>query len=139
LTTLNQVLYNRELATFYADHEVKLTEALTLVRKELEVRQDIYAYDLLAWALYKNSHLQEAQAAITEALKLGTQDARLFFHAGMIHARLGALAQATTYLRRALATNPHFHLFHADVAKQTLRELEERFTQTAQQGTGYEQ
>jgi tetratricopeptide (TPR) repeat protein len=131
LTTLNQVLYNRELATFYVDHDVKPREALALARKELEVRQDIYAYDLLAWALYKNGHLQEAQAAITEALKLGTQDARLFFHAGMIHARLEAMAQATTYLRRALATNPYFHLFHADVAKQTLRELEERFTQTA--------
>ena len=49
----------------------------------------------------------------------------------MIHARLGAMAQATTFLRRALATNPHFHLFHADVAQQTLRELEERFTQNA--------
>ena len=139
LTTLNQVLYNRELATFYVDHDVKLTEALALARKELEVRQDIYAYDLLAWALFKNGQLQEAQAAITEALKLGTQDARLFFHAGMIHARLGALAQATTYLRQALATNPHFHLFHADVAQQTLRELEEHFTQTAEQGTGYGQ
>jgi tetratricopeptide (TPR) repeat protein len=139
LTTLNQVLYNRELATFYVDHDVKLTEGLALARKELEVRQDIYAYDLLAWALYKNGHPQEAQAAIMEALKLGTQDARLFFHAGMIHARLGALAQATTYLRQALATNPHFHLFHADVAKQTLREIEERFTQTVQQGTDHGQ
>ena len=139
LTTLNQVLYNRELATFYVDHDMKLTEALALARKELEVRQDIYAYDLLAWALYKNGHLQEAQAAITAALKLGTQDARLFFHAGMIHARLGALAQATTYLRQALATNPHFHLFHADVAQQTLRELEEHLTQTAKQGTDHGQ
>jgi Tfp pilus assembly protein PilF len=117
---------------------VKLTAALTLARKELEVRQDIYAYDLLAWTLYKNGHFQEAQAAITEALKLGTQDARLFFHAGMIHARLNTIDQATVYLRQALATNPHFHLFHADVAKQTLRELEERFTQTTQQETGYE-
>ena len=103
------------------------------------VRQDIYAYDLLAWALYKNGHLQEAQAAIAEALKLGTQDARLFFHAGMIHARLDAIDQAIAYLRQALATNPYFHLFHADVAKQTLQELEERFTQTAQQEIGYEQ
>jgi tetratricopeptide (TPR) repeat protein len=138
LTTFNQVLYNRELATFYVDHDVKPTEALALARKELEVRQEIYAYDLLAWALYKNGHLQEARAAIAEALKLGTQDARLFFHAGMIHARLDARALATTYLRRALAINPHFHLFHADVAKQTLRDLEEHLTQSAQQGTGHE-
>src|SRR4029453_14962783 len=57
----------------------------------------------------------------TEALKLGTRDARLLFHAGMIHQRLGNTAQARDYLRRALATNPHFHIIYADLAMQTLK------------------
>ena len=124
LNTLNKVLYNRELAYFYADHDRKLSEALDLARKELEVRRDIYAYDLLAWALYKNNQPEAALVGMTEALKLGTKDARLLFHAGMIHHRLGEQAKARDYLRRALATNPHFHVLHVETAERTLQEIE---------------
>ena len=123
LNTLNQVVHNRALAYFYADHNMKLQESLELATKELEVRQDIYAYDALAWALYKNGNPQEALTAMTEALKLGTKDATLFFHAGMIHHRLGETDKAKEYLSRALSTNPHFHIFHVDVAERTLKEL----------------
>ncbi len=124
LNAITKVIYNREVATFYADHDIKLTEALDLARKELEYRRDIYAYDLLAWALHKNGTHQEALAAITEALKLGTKDAKLFFHAGMIHHRIGEPEKAKEYLRRALSTNPHFHILYAEVAERTLRNLE---------------
>jgi len=79
--------------------------------------------------LYKNSQPQEALAAITEALKLGTQDAKLFFHAGLIYHQLGDIAKAKRSLQRALATNPYFHIVHADVAKRTLEGLGERFGQ----------
>ncbi|MGH7235845.1 MAG: tetratricopeptide repeat protein [Nitrospiraceae bacterium] len=123
LNTLNKVLYNRELAYFYADHDMKLRESLELAKKELEVRRDIYAYDVLAWALYKNELPQEAAAAAGEALKLGTKDAKLFFHAGMIYHRLGEAEKAQQYLQRALSTNPYFHIFHADVAQRTLTAL----------------
>jgi len=124
LRALNQVLYNRELALFYADHDLKPEEAVALARKELEVRRDVYAWDVLAWALLKSGRAEEARAAITEALRLGTQDARLFFHAGMIHARLGELAAARGHLAHALAVNPYFHVSQAEVAARTLREIE---------------
>src|SRR5262249_32184046 len=129
LNTLNKVLYNRELAVFYADHNMKLAEALELAKKELEVRQDIYAYDLLAWSLYKNGQPEEALAAITKALELGTHDANLLLHACIIYHQLCDIAQANLFLQRALATNPYFHIVHADVAKQTLEGLGERFGQ----------
>jgi tetratricopeptide (TPR) repeat protein len=124
LNTLNKVLYNRELAYFYADHDRKLPQALDLAKRELEVRQDVYAYDVLAWALYKNNRPEEALTAMMQALKLGTKDARLFFHAGMIHHRLGAHEDARDYLRRALATNSHFHILHTEVAQRTLKVIE---------------
>ena len=41
---INQVLHNRDLALFYADHNIKLNEALTLAHKEFEVRHDIYTW-----------------------------------------------------------------------------------------------
>lgn len=122
LSSLDAALYNRELALFYADHDVKLAEALALARKELEIRQDVYAHDLLAWALYKNGQAADAAAEIARALRLGTRDARLFFHAGMIHHRLGEPGAARAHLERALAINPRFHIVQADVAARTLAE-----------------
>jgi tetratricopeptide (TPR) repeat protein len=135
LNTLNKVLYNRELAYFYADHDRMLPEALDLARRELEVRQDIYAYDVLAWALYKNDRPQEALVAMTEAMKLGTKDARLFFHAGMIQHRLGDHEKAREYLRRALATNPSFHILHAEAAEHTLKAIQGKPGRAALQET----
>ncbi len=124
LSALNRLLYNRELAYFYADHDLKLADALDLAERELEVRRDIYAYDVVAWARYKNGMPEAAREAMTEALRLGTRDARLFFHAGLIERRLGNPAAARDDLRRALATNPHFHLLQAEEARRVLAELE---------------
>lgn len=123
LNAVNKVIYNRELAAFYADHDTKLDVALTLARAELEVRQDVYGHDLLAWVLYKSGRWQEALAPMENALALGTRDAKLFFHAGMIHRAAGNPARAREYLTRALATNPHFHPLHAPIASRALGEL----------------
>src|SRR5262245_4937532 len=89
LNALNKALYNRELAYFYADHDIKSKEGLELARRELEYRRDIYAYDVLAWNLYRNGKAEEARDEINSALRLGTRDAKLFYHAGMIYHRLG--------------------------------------------------
>jgi tetratricopeptide (TPR) repeat protein len=124
LSALNRVLYSRELATFYLDHDRKVDAALALARRELEVRRDLYAHDLLAWALYRNGEFREARAAMQEALRHGTVDARLFYHAGLIERALGQDAEARDYLRRALETNPHFHLLHAAEARRILAELD---------------
>jgi len=123
LSKLNQVLANRELALFYADQGIKLPEALELARKELEVRHDIYTWDALAWVLYKNGRSQEAAEAINKALGLHTNDSLLLFHAGMIYHSLGKDPDAETFLSRALKTNPHFHVFHAEVASRTLEDI----------------
>ena len=123
LNALNKVLYNRELALFYADHDTKLGEALDLARRELEVRRDVYTHDVLAWALYKNGQAADAVAPMKEALRLGTEDARLFFHAGMIHRAAGERARARELLQRALTLNPRFHVLQAEIAERTLREI----------------
>jgi tetratricopeptide (TPR) repeat protein len=124
LNALNKALYNRELAYFYADHDIKPKEALELAQRELDYRRDIYAYDVVAWNLYKNGKAEEAREAINNALRLGTKDAKLFYHAGMIYHRLGDKPNAQKYLRRALETNPYFHILLADEAARTLKALE---------------
>ena len=126
LNALNQVLYNRELALFYLNHDLKPGEALDLARKELEVRRDLYTSDVLAWALYKNGRAREALAPMTDALRLGTKDARLLFHAGMIHQALDDREPARRALQEALRLNPHFDLLQAEVAARALKEIGER-------------
>ena len=54
---------------------------------------------------------------MVEALRLGTRDARLFYHAGMIERALGNVGAAARYLRLALDTNPHFNPLQADEAR----------------------
>jgi tetratricopeptide (TPR) repeat protein len=123
LSKLNQVLANRELAMFYADQGIKLLEALELAQKELEVRHDIYTWDTLAWVLYKNGRFREATETINKALALHTNDSLLLFHAGMIYHSLGKNLEAEDFLSRALKVNPHFQVFQAELASQTLEDI----------------
>src|SRR5438552_611610 len=87
-------------------------------------RAYIYTDDTLAWACYKNGRLAEAARAAHRALRLGTEDAMLHYHAGTIAAALGHERIATRHLRRALRLNPHFDLRQAPLARQALAALE---------------
>jgi tetratricopeptide (TPR) repeat protein len=100
-------------------------EALRLALVELESRKDIYGYDAAAWAYYKNGKSEEAQSLMDQAMSLGTPDAYLYYHAGMIALELGDEAQARAYLEQALAINPHFSILYADEARRTLQTLQD--------------
>ena len=115
--------YSRNIALYWADHDVKLDEALTVARREREMRSDIYTSDALAWCLFKKGELTEAKTAMDEALRLGTRDARLNYHAGMIEQALGNRRAAVKHLQLALEINPSFDILQADAARQTLRAM----------------
>jgi len=123
LGKINAVLHNRDLALFYADHDMKLAEALELAQKEFEVRQDVYTWDALAWALYKNGKYADAAKASEKALQFSTRDSLLLFHAGMIAERMGQQQQARAHLAKALEINPRFHLVYAREAQETLSHM----------------
>jgi len=123
LAAINQVVYNRQLALFSANHTRNLSEALTLASAELAGRKDVYGYDAAAWALYKNGRYAEAAEAMDEAMKLGTRDASLYYHAGLIAAGLGNQQRAHTLLTEALAINPEFDPLQARIARETLQRL----------------
>jgi len=124
---INQVLHNRDLALFYADHDMKLAESLDLAQKELEVRRDVYTWDALGWALYKNGKIAEAAKASEKAMQFGTRDSLILFHAAMISDRMGQPEQARNELRESLQINPHFHLIYAGAAQQKLLALDPQF------------
>ena len=121
VSVLNQPgAYHRAWSLFLLDHGRHLTTVSRKIREELKTRKDIYAYDLLAWSLHKAGRDAEAQQAMVAALKEGTRDAQLFYHAGMIEHALGHDDAARLRLNQALSVNPYFHPTQAADARSTL-------------------
>jgi tetratricopeptide (TPR) repeat protein len=119
---LNTVLYNRHLVLFWADHDLNVAESYAKAKQEYSVRRDVYAADALAWTALKAGKVTEARTAIKDALRLGTQDARLFYHAGMIERAAGDTTASREYLLRALKLNPHFDPLQFLIAKRALNQ-----------------
>jgi tetratricopeptide (TPR) repeat protein len=90
---------NRNVALIFADHDWHLDRALELATAELDVRKDIYSYDALAWALYKNKKFVDADQAMTKALRMGTPEPAFYYHAGQIAAANGKTKEAEEYRR----------------------------------------
>jgi len=123
LETTDQALVGRQIALFYANHDMNLDSALAAAEAELANRPDVYGYDVLAWTLFKNGRLDEAAAASEQALRLGTQEALFYYHAGMIAAAQGNHEQAKEYLATALDLNQHFDFLQAQITQETLQSL----------------
>jgi tetratricopeptide (TPR) repeat protein len=120
LTATSGELYNRQRALFYADHDLKTEEAYRLAAKEYEVRKDVYGADALAWTALKAGKISEAQTAIKDALRLGTTDAKIFYHAALIARASGDDAAAGDFLQCALKLNPQFDPLQSVNAKALL-------------------
>lgn len=120
---LQATLYNRQLVLFDINHGRHVAGALALAETELATRKDVFGWDAYAWALLANDRAADADAAMRQALALGTKDALLDYHAGMIAKALGDGARATELLTAALARNPGFDPLQAERARAALREL----------------
>lgn len=95
----NGEVTNRNVALIFADHGWHLDRALELATAELDVRRDIYSYDALAWALYKNKKFAEADEAMAKALKMGTPEPAFYYHADRIAMANGKTKEAEEYRR----------------------------------------
>ena len=115
--------YSRQLALFWADHDIRLDEALAVAERERAARNDIYTADVLAWCLYKKGRFAEAKTASDEALRLGTRDPHLLYHAGMIALAINDNQKGADYLKQALAINPTFDILQAEKAKEKLNSI----------------
>ena len=115
--------YHRAWSLFLLDHDREVPRVLAKVEDELRSRRDIYGYDLLAWALHKSGRDWEARAPMQRALALGTRDAMLYFHAGMIARSLGDSARARSRLDTALAIDAYWHPTQPATARAVLDSL----------------
>ncbi len=98
---------NRNIAIIYADHDWKLDRSLELAKNELEVRGDIYTYDALAWALYKNKDYPAAADAMKKAMQFQTPEPAFYYHAGLIASALGKKDEARNLLLKSLDLSPN--------------------------------
>jgi tetratricopeptide (TPR) repeat protein len=91
----------RTLALYLATRGADPARALALADDELRTRADVFTLDARAWALAASGRVAEADQMIARALAEGTNDARLFLHAGVIHAAAGRKSEARRWLKKA--------------------------------------
>lgn len=73
---------HRTWGLFLLDHgsDRDRQEVLQRAREDLTERQDVYGYDLMAWALYRNGQLDEARKYMRMAVARNTEDVLLENH-----------------------------------------------------------
>jgi tetratricopeptide (TPR) repeat protein len=107
------------LALYYATKDRSHDEALRLIEEERSTRGGVYVDDVYAWALYRAGRLDEARRASDRALRLGTPDARLLYHAGAIRLAAG-VPGGRALVEKAIALNPSFDATGAAEARALL-------------------
>jgi tetratricopeptide (TPR) repeat protein len=118
ITALGQPdTFHRLWGLILLDRGREVPTVLARAEREIEVRRDVYGWDLLAWALYRSGRPLEAREKMRHALALGTRDASLFYHAGMIEMALGRQLEARRHLETALVINPYWRPFQPAKAK----------------------
>jgi tetratricopeptide (TPR) repeat protein len=115
---------NRTISLIYANQNRNLPESLKFAQADFDIRQDVYTYDALAWALYKNQRFEEASRASAEALKLGAPEALFYYHAGMIANAVGNTDAAGKHLEKALELNAGFDFRQSAIARDTLKKMQ---------------
>jgi tetratricopeptide (TPR) repeat protein len=101
------VAVDLELALFEADHGDP-ERALRFARTAYDTAPTVQAADAVAWALHRLGRDDEARELSDEALRLGSRDPLLRFHAGAIEAALGSDEDARSNLTMALTTDAGF-------------------------------
>jgi len=93
----------RTFALYLATRGEQLARAEQLVQAELAERKDVYSYEALAWVQSAKGEHAAALENARRSLAAGTDDPRLYYHAGLIAERAGAAADAKRWLARANA------------------------------------
>ncbi|MGK2850966.1 MAG: tetratricopeptide repeat protein, partial [Candidatus Limnocylindrales bacterium] len=96
-----------DLALFEADHG-DAAMALELAQAGYAATPTIRAADAVAWALHRLGRDPQAAPYAAEALRLGSRDPLLRYHAGAIAAALGQTEAARRDLQAALDADPGF-------------------------------
>lgn len=106
LTVINDDPNNFEalnaLGYSFADHDIKLEEALDYINQAIELAPENPAIiDSLGWVQYKLGRYTEAEANFNKALKKGIKDPELYIHLYHTLIKLNKQDEAQTLLNKA--------------------------------------
>ncbi|HUQ49819.1 MAG TPA: tetratricopeptide repeat protein [Terriglobales bacterium] len=91
------------LGYMLADRNVRLEEALTLIRKALELEPQNGAYlDSIGWAYYRLGKYELAEENLRKAVAKSNNDATVHDHLGDVYFKTGRLKLAAAHWERAL-------------------------------------
>ncbi len=76
--------------------------AAQLTESELKERADVFTHDAAAWSLARAGRIDDALTHLGQALAEGTKDARLFFHAAVIHSKAGHKEETSRFFEEAM-------------------------------------
>jgi tetratricopeptide (TPR) repeat protein len=105
-----------KLARFMAERRREPAQAVAMAERASADRQDIFTDDALAWAYFESGDLAKAKAASDLALRTGSRDREIRYHAAAIANARGQTADARRYLDAALSGSPRFDLISAPAA-----------------------
>ena len=120
LLAANGIRVDLESAVYRADHRIRPAQTVALARKARADRPSIYGDDALGWALARAGRCDEALKWSKRSLRLGTEDALLWFHRGYAEGCSGNRAGMKSWYTKALALNPHFSVQFARVAREAV-------------------
>jgi tetratricopeptide (TPR) repeat protein len=118
----NGVIVDVDLAVLEADHGDP-EAALGYATAAHEATPTVRAADTVAWALHRLGRDTDAAPFVAEALRLGSIDPMLRYHAGTIEAALGDVKAARRDLELALKLDPGFSAVGAAEARRLLSTL----------------
>jgi tetratricopeptide (TPR) repeat protein len=118
LLAANGVRTELQTALFDLDHDRDVAGALERALAARAEAPGINADDVVAWGMFKNGRCEEARDYSVQAFRLGSQDALMLFHRGMIEGCLGNEEAQRRYLTQALEVNPYFSFIHAPTAEE---------------------
>ncbi len=113
-----------ELALFEADLADDTALAVELATAAHQARPDnVFTADAMAWALHRAGDSAAALPFAEQAIRLGTANPSLRYHAAEVFAAVGDETRAVEQLQAALTAGPSFSVRHEDAVAALARRL----------------
>jgi tetratricopeptide (TPR) repeat protein len=106
-----------QLARLLAGDAARAGEALAIAEEAAASRRDIFTMDAVAWAALRAGRIGRAVEASRLALRTGTRDRTILYHAAAIAAASGDRDRARLLAARALDGHPTFDIVLAPEAR----------------------
>jgi tetratricopeptide (TPR) repeat protein len=114
------------LVGFLATRDRATADAVGLAERASASRRDVPTMDALAWVYFKAGRIDDALKASKEALRVGTRERSILYHAAAIHRAAGDTAKARMLIGQAVDGHPEFDPIEGPAARELAKALNSR-------------